>query len=154
MRPATLRQQTAALDSVYSLKIHLSPSLNRHPLVQKFLKGATLLRPAVLHRFPTCHLNTVLRSLMVPPFEPMGEVDLKWVHLKLIFLVVITLARRVSELPALSCKLDSCVFHRDKVVLRTDPTFRPKVMSPFHMKLPCHLSVHTPAISRNADGTP
>lgn len=139
LRPATLKRQVAALDSVYSLKVHAFPSLSRHPIVQKFLRGATLLCPAVLHRFPTWHLNTVLRALTGPPFKPMGEVDLKWVRLKLIFLVAITSACRVLELSALSCRDDLCVFHRDKVVLRMDPTFKPKVASPLHMGLEINL---------------
>lgn len=144
LQPATLKRQVAALDSIYSLKIHTFPSLSRHPIVQKFLRGATLLRPVTFHRFPTWHLNTVLRALTGPPFEPMGQVDLKWVWMKLIFLVAIMSARRVSELSALSCRDDLCIFHRDKVVLGMDPTFKPKVASPLHLGLEINLPSFCP----------
>lgn len=134
--PATLRHQVAALDSIYSLQsLRDTVSLNRHPLVQKFLKGAREPHPGRRLRFPTWQLHTVLRALMGPPFEPMWEVDLKWVRLKAVFLVAITSARRVSKLGALSCCVELCVFYRDKVVLRTHPLFRPKVASQFHMHL-------------------
>lgn len=81
---------------------------------------------------------------MGPPFEPMNQVDLKWVKLKTIFLVAITSARRVSELGALSSRSDLCEFHRDKVVLRPDPTFRPKIASTFHMGLDISLPSFCP----------
>lgn len=69
---------------------------------------------------------------MKPPFEPLREVGLKWLRMKTLFLVAITSVRRVSELNALSVKSSCCTFHKDKVVLLTDPTFRPKVDSSFH----------------------
>lgn len=133
------------LDSIYSLR---SPgyvaSLTRHPLVQRFLRGATSLHPTQHHRFPTWRLHTVLWALMNPPFEPMKDVGLKWIKLKTIFLVAITSARRVSELGALSCKLNLCELHRNKVVLRTEPTFQPKVASKFHTTLEIALPLFCP----------
>lgn len=65
----------------------------------------------------------------------MKEVYLKWVRQKTVFLVAITSALRVSELGALSCRSDLCVFYRDKVVMRTDLIFQPKIASKFHMDL-------------------
>lgn len=50
----------------------------------------------------------------------------------MIFLVAITSARRISELGALSCHPNLCIFHRDKVVLRMDPSFVPTVATRFH----------------------
>ncbi|XP_013912125.1 PREDICTED: dystrophin-like, partial [Thamnophis sirtalis] len=43
------------------------------------------------------------------------------------FLVAITSAKRVSELTALLVRQDFCVFHSDRMVLRLDPSFIPKV---------------------------
>lgn len=78
LSPAILRRQVAALDSIYSLRIDTGASLSRHPLVQKFLRGVTALRPTSHHQFPSWQLHEVLLALMgPPPFEPMGEVDLK-----------------------------------------------------------------------------
>lgn len=91
-----------------------------------------LLNPPQVHSFSTWKLNTVLNALTGGPFEPLPEVGLKWLRMKTIFLVAITLARRVSEIGALSCRPDLCVFHKDKVVLRMDPSFTPKIASKFH----------------------
>lgn len=51
----------------------------------------------------------------------------------MVFLVAITSARRVSELAALSCKSPYLIIHRDKVVLRQQPSFLPKVVLAFHL---------------------
>lgn len=48
-----------------------------------------------------------------------------------LFLVAITV-RRMSELGVLSIKPKLCIFQKDKMTLRTDPTFWPKVNSWFH----------------------
>lgn len=84
LRPATLRRQVAALDSIHSLRSNPPPlqSLARHPLIQKFVRGACSLSPGTKHRFPSWKLHTVLRALMGPPFKLMGTVDLKWVKQK------------------------------------------------------------------------
>lgn len=124
------------IDSIFSLRSQGSTEqLTRNPLIQKFLRGAASLHPIPRHRFPLWRLHTVLWALMGSPFEPLRDVSLKWLKLKPIFLVVITSARRVSELGALLCRSDLCVFHRDKVVLITDPSFRPKVATKFHTDL-------------------
>lgn len=130
LRPATLRRQVAALDSVLALRD--GRSLSRHPHVVRFLKGATVLAPPTVHRFPSWKLHPVLNALTKAPFEPASEVSLKYLRMKTIFLVAITSARRVSELSALSCHPSLCTFHKDKVVLRPDPAFVPKVASAFH----------------------
>ena len=99
----------------------------------RFLKGATARASPQVHRFPSWNLNIVLQTLTSAPFEPVRSIPLRMLALRTIFLVAITSARRVSELGALSVRTDLCVFHKDKVVLRTDPTFRPKRDSIFHM---------------------
>lgn len=131
LKLATLRRQVAALDSIFST--NAESVLSSHPLIRRFLKGAASICPPQTHRFPTWKLNVVLNALTKSPFEPLAEVDLKWVRMKTVFLVAITSARRISELSALSCHSNLCVFHRDKVVLRTVPSFIPKVATRFHM---------------------
>lgn len=81
---------------------------------------------------PIWRLNIVLNALTRAPFKPVGEIGLKWLRMKTIFLVAVTSARRISELGALSRRNDLCIFHRDKVVLLTDPSFNPIVSSSFH----------------------
>lgn len=127
LRPATLRKQVAALASVVPMIDGLP--LGRHRHISRFLRGAALQNPPQSHRFPTWRLHVVLSALTKPPFEPMSEVQLKWLRMKTVFLVAVTSAHRISELGALSVRKDLCIFHKDKVVLKTDPTFLPKVAS-------------------------
>lgn len=107
----------------------------------RILRGATLQHPPQSHRFPTWCLHLVLSALTQPPFEPYVDVTLKWVQMKTIFLMAVISARCISELSALSVQADLCIFHKDKVVLQTDPTFLPKVVSHFHSSQEiCHPS--------------
>lgn len=69
---------------------------------------------------------------MDTPYEPLREAALSHLTCKVAFLVAITSARRVSELAALSVRSDLCIFHSDRVVLRLDPAFLPKVNTWFH----------------------
>lgn len=47
--------------------------------------------------------------------------------------VVVASARRISELWALSVRRELCVFHKGPVVLRTGPSFIPKVNSAYNL---------------------
>lgn len=69
---------------------------------------------------------------MGAPFKPLSFDSLRFLTLKVAFLVAITLAHRVSELAALSVRRDLWIFHLDCVVLHLDPTFLPKINSCFH----------------------
>lgn len=63
---------------------------------------------------------------------------------KVLFLVAITSTRRISELSALSVAKHLCIFHKYKVVLRTDPSFLPKVLSHFHVQQELVLPIFCP----------
>ncbi|XP_060539702.1 uncharacterized protein LOC132710196 [Pantherophis guttatus] len=129
LSPNTLRRQAAAISTV--LTCSSSSSISRHPVVQQFLRGATNLRPPPVHCFPTWDLNKVLSALTTSPFEPLRDVSLHFLSFKVSFLVAITSARRISELAALSSRKDLCIFHHNRVVW-LDPSFIPKINSPFH----------------------
>lgn len=77
-------------------------------------------------------LNKVLSALTKAPFGPLRDMALRFLSFKVEFFVAITSARRISELAALSIRQDLCVFHLDRIVLRLDPIFVPKVNSVFH----------------------
>lgn len=87
---------------------------------------------SIVHHFPTWDLNKVLTALMSSPFEPLHLVALQFLSFKVTFLIAIKLACHILELAALSMRDDLCLFHPDRVVLRLDPTFLPKVNSLFH----------------------
>lgn len=133
LAPNTLRRQVAALSSILCCRAR--GSLSGRSLIRQFLRGASNLRPAPLHRYPTWDLPRVLNALIRAPFEPLREVGLRFLSYKVTFLLAITSARRVSELAALSTWADLCIFHPDRVVLRLDPTFLPKINIPYHWAL-------------------
>nr|XP_008107943.1 PREDICTED: inositol hexakisphosphate kinase 3 isoform X1 [Anolis carolinensis]XP_008107944.1 PREDICTED: inositol hexakisphosphate kinase 3 isoform X1 [Anolis carolinensis]XP_016848789.1 PREDICTED: inositol hexakisphosphate kinase 3 isoform X1 [Anolis carolinensis] len=103
------------------------------PLVKLFFKGFKNLHPPVTPPPPAWSLELVLSQLSKPPFEPMASNDISHLSWKTAFLVAVTSARRASELCALRADPPYLRFHTDKVVLRTDITFLPKVVSKFHM---------------------
>ncbi|XP_042332287.1 uncharacterized protein LOC121935156 [Sceloporus undulatus] len=109
------------------------PSFFRDPLVKNFLKGCNNLYPQVSPPVLAWSLEVVLAALQSKPFEPLDTTDLRLLTWKTVFLVVITSARRAGELCALQRDEPFLRFHKDKVVLRTDITFLPKVVSLFHM---------------------
>ncbi|XP_039189177.1 uncharacterized protein LOC120303551 [Crotalus tigris] len=130
LAPNTLRRQLAALSSILSWDS--SSSLSRHPAIRAFLKGVSNTRPPVIHRYPSWNLPRVLQALISSPFEPLKMCSLRHLSFKVSFLIAITSARRISELAALLVRKDLCTFHEDRVVLRLDPSFIPKVNTVFH----------------------
>ncbi|XP_061443669.1 uncharacterized protein LOC133365571 [Rhineura floridana] len=144
LRPNTLRRHASTLSSILSVS---SPGdhISSHPFIKRFLRGVALRSPAVVHRFPSWSLPKVLQALQRPPFEPIRTVPLRILSFKVLFLIAITSARRVSELGALSSARHLCVFHKDSVVLKTDPSFRPKVDSVFH----CNQDIVLPSFCPN-----
>ncbi|XP_078250106.1 uncharacterized protein LOC144589410 [Pogona vitticeps] len=132
---ATLRVYLAA---IVSFQPRESPSSRffSHPTVKAFLKGLIHLRPPLKPLMPQWSLNLVLNALMRPPFEPLATCSLKLLSLKVLFLVAITSARRASELAALRADQPFLQFFNDKVILHTDVSFLPKVVSEFHLNQP------------------
>lgn len=113
---------------VSSIEVHLAAVLAFHPPVNgwlvfsnpicsRFLKGLEHLYSPVHQSLPPWDLNLVLSNLMGPPFEPMATCSLFCLSWKVVFMVAITLARRVSEIRALTSELPYTVFFKDKVQL-------------------------------------
>lgn len=130
MSTNTIRYQVATISSV--LDPRKSGPLSAHLDIKCFIKGLALLNPLPVHRFPTWDLHLGLKAMMGAPFEPITSVSIRFMTLKTIFLIAMTSVRRVSELGSLSINPHLCVFHKNKVVLRLDPSFLPKVNSLFH----------------------
>lgn len=123
---STLKVQVAALS------VFLARKLSQEPVIVRFFKALARLRPVPFRSFPKWDLSLVLQGLIRTPFEPPQEVTLKVWTLKLVLLVAITSARRISELQALSIIEPFCLIFPDRVVLKTDPGFLPKVATFFH----------------------
>ncbi|XP_044310309.1 uncharacterized protein LOC123035786 [Varanus komodoensis] len=102
-------------------------------LIRRFLRGLQNLQPPVRSIVLMWSLSVVFPALTKPPFEPLATTNLHLLSWKTAFLVAVTSARRASELFALHIDPPYLNLHKEKVVLRTDRVFLPKVMSPFHV---------------------
>lgn len=81
---------------------------------------------------PPWDLSLVFNALTQAPFEPIEQASVKHLTIKTIFLVAITTARRVGEISALVHNPPYTQILDDRVILRTDPAFLPKVVTAFH----------------------
>ena len=72
LSPATLKVQ------VYAISACLNRPHSWDPLIKRFLKGAERLKPTILKPIPQWDLSVVLRGLASPPFEPLEEVELRF----------------------------------------------------------------------------
>lgn len=106
-------------------------SLLQHPTIRRFLKGATNLCPSMMHRYPTWDLSVVLNSLKGALYEPLRTTSLRLLSCKVTFWWQLPLQGEFRRLPPSLCG-DLCVFHTDCMVFRLDPTFVPKINTPFH----------------------
>lgn len=86
----------------------------------------------LLVKLPLCSWdqNLVLSVLRKQPFEPIWHIS---IGTEAGFFGRITMVRRVSELPALSCKEPFLALNQDRVVLLPQPDFLLKVVSSFHV---------------------
>ena len=112
----------------------------RQPLLKDFLKGALIKKNPVRDHTLTWDLPTVLLTLANPPFEPIDQISLKHLTFKAVFLLAVCSANRVHELKALDARPAFCEFTPRGVTLRTNPTFRPKVITPSNMQRTLHFA--------------
>lgn len=129
-----------------SLKVHRSAitsfhqpvegwSIFAHPITRRFIKGLSNLFPPRSVPPPSWNLELVLDTLTRAPFEPLATCP-QSMTLKVVFLLAITSARRVSELAALLVVLPYTIFNRDNIILHSHPSFIAKVCSDFHVNEP------------------
>uniref|UniRef100_A0A6I8RZ83 Tyr recombinase domain-containing protein n=1 Tax=Xenopus tropicalis TaxID=8364 RepID=A0A6I8RZ83_XENTR len=118
---------------VSALSILLQSRLALNDTIRTFLQGVAHVVPPFRPPTPAWDLNLVLEALLEPPFEPLDSISDIWLTWKTVFLTAISSARRVCELGALSCAAPFLIFHKDKAVLRTIPSYLPKVVSSFHV---------------------
>ncbi|XP_069612715.1 ankyrin repeat and SAM domain-containing protein 1A isoform X8 [Ranitomeya imitator] len=123
---STLKVQMAALGALYNHNIAANPWIIR------FVKAVTRSKPLVAPKVPSWDLNLVLSALTGPPFEPIETISIKTLSLKTILLVALTSARRISDIQALSSNPPFTKILDDRVTLRPDPAYLPKVASKFH----------------------
>ena len=92
------------------------------------LRGWEWERPVTRSLTPQWDLTLVLRALVKAPFEPLDRVPLKFVSAKTALLLVLTSAKRVSDLSALSVAPSCLRIQGDgsSAILRPNPAFTPK----------------------------
>ena len=104
-------------------------SLSNQPLVRRLFGGAKRKFPPVVDRVPAWDLPTVLQALQGAPFEPLEKLDLPTLTHKTVFLLAVASAKRLGELQAIDVSPQFSIITPDRVVLRTNDKFLPKVPS-------------------------
>ncbi|XP_077110684.1 uncharacterized protein LOC143805654 [Ranitomeya variabilis] len=122
----TLRVQVSALGALYSANI----ASNRW--VTRFIRACERCTPVHVPRLPPWDLNLVLDSLSGPPFEPLYSIPLKNITYKVALLIALTSARRVGDIQALSIDPPFLITYQDRIVLKPDPSYLPKVATKYH----------------------
>ena len=102
------------------------PELSSHFVLHDLLRSFCLERPLPSSRMPPWDLLLVLRFLRGPPFEPLSSCSLRDLTQKVLFLVSLTMARRVRELQAVSKDVS---FSGSDLYLSYLPEFRAKTES-------------------------
>ncbi len=120
----TILTHVSALSScTYGLQ---GVSVGLHPLVSAWVHGHKARFPPKKLRVPPWDLQAVLVALTEEPFEPIRKVDLKYLTYKVLFLVSLASARRVSELHALSVEPPFLIENPQSFNLAVNPAFLPK----------------------------
>lgn len=117
----SLKSQVSAVSVLFLKRLALISD------VKTFLQGVAHGKP--IHApVPTWDLPLVMRSLQGPPFK-----------------------QSASELSALSCRSPFLTFHQDRAVLRTVPSFLPKVVSNFHLNQEIVIPIFCPSPSKTKE---
>ena len=98
------------------------------PAMHEYLEGAKRLSMDNITLPDTWDPTVVLRALEGVPFEPLATADMKWVSGKLIVLLLLTTAARVSEVTALMTSRIDFSANDEQVIIYPDPNFRPKTI--------------------------
>ncbi len=115
-------------------------------MVSLFLRGALRLRPPKAQRAPVLDLPLVLNALCWHPFEPLAQVELKWLSMKTAFLLAIVSAKQVGELHALSVSNSCLRWNSDGsgVTLWPNVAFLRKVLASSYTNQPIQLARFEP----------
>lgn len=76
-------------------------SVGQHPHIVRLIKGVFNSRPPKRKLLPEWDLEIVLQALEQKPFEPLDQVDIKFLTYKTAFLLAITTFKRCSDLQSL-----------------------------------------------------
>lgn len=94
--------------------------------LEKLLRAYFIALPPKRRLVPTWDIGFVLQALFKHSFEPLGQVDLKFLTFKTLFLVAAASGRRVSCLHALVVNEGHIRWDRDSVSIIPSPEFLAK----------------------------
>ncbi|XP_056408050.1 uncharacterized protein LOC130306231 [Hyla sarda] len=123
---STLNVQKAALGCFFDT------SIADHKWIKRFFGAVARLKPKISNLSAPWDLNIVLTSLTREPFEPLSDSSIKFLTWKSVFLTAFTTARRVSEIQAFSIEEPYPTVLEDRIILKLNPAFLPKVVTNFH----------------------
>ena len=120
--PATVRVYAS------SLTAHRGPGMESiigSPAGHLFFRGLLRMKPPKRPAPPQWDVAEVLRTLCLPPFEPLEEASDRHLSIKTAFLVAVCTGFRVSDLEGLSVQDECLILQEDlsQVVLRPNPAF-------------------------------
>ncbi|XP_069582064.1 uncharacterized protein [Ranitomeya imitator] len=122
----TLKVQVSALGALYSHNV----AGNRW--IARFISACQRSEPVQIPQMPPWDINLVLEALTGHPFEPLDLAHIKYISLKTVLLVALVSARRVGDIQALSVDPPFMSIFPDRIVLKTDPSYLPKMCTKFH----------------------
>ena len=126
-------------------------ALTELPVVHKWTRGLLVRYPPIKTRVPPWSLEVVLSALKKPPFyypderSPFGDVSLKFMTFRTVFLLALTSARRVSEIHAI--QHDTLIWRSTGVTALVNEDFLPKVASEWH----CNRPIQLPSMEKEKD---
>ena len=142
---STLKVYVAAISAKHS-KVD-NQTVGSHTLVTRFLRGVRRRNPPQAVKHPSWDLTLVLEALRHPPYEPLGQSELKWASAKLAFLLAMASAKRVGELHALSVSTACMRWNSDGtgVALWPNPSFLSKTWASGHSNQVLQLAAYDPS---------
>ena len=93
-----------------TLKYKTGYDFGTHPVLSELIKSFAIQRPVDRSLAPKWDLAFVLSHMCKAPFEPLDKASLFYLSVKTVFLVTLAIARRVSEVHALSMDSDHLRF--------------------------------------------
>ena len=93
-----------------TLKYKTGYDFGSHPVLSELIKSFAIQRPVDRSLAPKWDLAFVLSHMCKAPFEPLDKASLFYLSVKTVFLVTSAMARRVSEVHALSMDSDHLRF--------------------------------------------
>ena len=120
---STIKGYRAMLSAVFKFPL---PEISTSPILKDLIRSFEISAPRPLFPPPPWDLDKVLQYLSGPPFEPLARASFMNKTKKVLFLLAMATAKRVSELQALSFSVS---FQGEDLVLYYDPFFRAKTES-------------------------